>query len=82
MRSRRNTTRRRRSNGQALVEFTLVIPIFLTLFVAITEFSFMFTSFVELNYASHDAAQVAATYGNTSGTDCHSRPGVDLRRLP
>jgi hypothetical protein len=77
MRSRRNTTRRRRSNGQALVEFTLVIPIFLTLFVAITEFSFMFTSFVELNYASHDAAQVAATYGNTSGTDCAVLERVD-----
>ena len=77
MRSRRNTTRRRHSRGQALVEFTLVIPIFLTLFVAITEFSFMFTSYVELNYASHDGAQLAATYGNTGGADCAVLERID-----
>ena len=77
MRSRRTTARRRRSRGQALVEFSLVIPIFLTLFVAITEFAFMFTSNVEINYASHDAAQVAATYGNTSGADCAVLQRVD-----
>jgi len=62
--------RRHRSRGQALVEFTLVIPIFLGVVVAICEFSFLFTSFISVSYASHDAAQVAATYGNTAGADC------------
>jgi hypothetical protein len=69
MRSRRNTTRRRHSRGQALVEFALIIPIFLTIFFAIVEFSFLFTSFVSVGFASHDASQVAATYGNTIGAD-------------
>jgi hypothetical protein len=70
-------SKRHRSRGQSLVEFTMVIPIFLTLFVAITEFSFMFTSYLGVNYASHDAAQMAATYGNASGVDCAVLERVD-----
>lgn len=69
MRSRRNTTRRRHSRGQSLVEFALVIPIFLTVFFSIVEFSFLFTSYLSIGFASHDGAQLAATYGNTTGAD-------------
>src|ERR1035437_246728 len=61
--------RRRRSRGQALVEFSLVIPVFLTVFFSIVEFSFLFTSYVSVGLASHDAVQLAATYGNTNGAD-------------
>jgi Flp pilus assembly protein TadG len=61
--------RRRRSRGQALVEFSLVIPVFLTVFFSIVEFSFLFTSYVSVGFASHDAVQLAATYGNTNGAD-------------
>ena len=77
MRSRRNTTRRRRSRGQSLVEFAMVIPIFLTLFFAIVEFSFLFTSYLSVGYASHDAAQLAATYGNTVGADAAILQRID-----
>jgi Flp pilus assembly protein TadG len=59
----------RRSRGQALVEFALVIPLFLVIVVAIAEFSFLFTSYVSIGYATHDASQVAATLGNTPGAD-------------
>jgi TadE-like protein len=69
-------TRRHRSRGQSLVEFSLVIPIFLTVFFAIVEFSFLFTSFVSIGFASHDAAQLAATYGNTTNAD-----GAILQRV-
>jgi hypothetical protein len=69
MRSRRNTTRHRRSRGQALVEFTMIIPIFLTVFFSIVEFSFLFTSYLSVGFASHDAVQLAAMYGNTNGAD-------------
>ena len=62
--------RHRRSRGQALAEFAMIIPIFLTIFVAITEFSFMFTSYIDIGYASRDAGEVAAADGNTVGSDC------------
>jgi len=61
--------RRRPSTGQALVEFALVIPIFLTLVVGIFEFGYMVTIKNELTYSAQDAAQVAAEMGNTSGAD-------------
>jgi uncharacterized protein (UPF0333 family) len=62
-------SRRRRSRGQALVEFAIVIPLFLVIFVAIAEFSFMFTSYISVGYASNDSAQMAAMLGNTAGAD-------------
>ena len=61
--------RRRRSPGQALVEFALVIPVFLTVFFAIVEFSFLFTNYLSVGYATHDASQLAATMGNTLHAD-------------
>lgn len=69
--------RRRRSRGQALVEFTLVIPIFLVLVVAVAEFSIMFTSYVSIGFATHDASQVAATLGNTPGADAAVLQRID-----
>jgi hypothetical protein len=62
--------RRRRSPGQALVEFALVIPLFLTIVMAICEFTFLFTAYVSVSFSSHDAVQLAATYGDTVGSDC------------
>lgn len=61
--------RRRRSRGQALVEFALVIPLFLAVFTAVTEFSFLFTTYVSIGFASKDAVQVAATLGDTPNAD-------------
>ena len=48
----------------------MAIPIFLMIIVAIAEFSFLFTSYVSVSFASKDAVQVAAMYGNTDGADC------------
>jgi len=62
-------SKRHRSRGQSLVEFALVIPIFLTVFMSIVEFSFLFSSFISVGFASHDAVQLASTYGNTSNAD-------------
>lgn len=55
----------------------MIIPIFLTIVVAITEFSFLFTSYISVGYASHDAVQLAATYGNTPGADCAILQRID-----
>jgi hypothetical protein len=61
--------RRRRGDGQALVEFALVVPLFLTLVVAIFEFSFMFTTHVSASFASRDGSQIAAELGDAPCAD-------------
>jgi len=60
----------RRSRGQALVEFALVIPVFLMLFIAIIEFAFVFNSALGLNFATRNASLAAAEAGNLLGADC------------
>jgi Flp pilus assembly protein TadG len=72
MRKRTHTTAghtRRRALGQALVEFALVIPIFITLVVAIAEFAFLFASFLSVSFASRDGVQMAAELGNAPCAD-------------
>jgi hypothetical protein len=59
------------------VEFALVIPLFLTIVLAICEFTFLFTSYVSMSFASHDAVQLAATYGDTAGSDCAVLERID-----
>src|SRR5664280_1617581 len=61
--------RRRHSPGQALVEFALIIQLFLLIVVSIIEFSVLFTSYVSIGFASKDAVQVAATLGDTNNAD-------------
>jgi TadE-like protein len=61
---------RRHWRGQALVEFALVIPIFLTLVVGISEFSFVLTSKTGIAFASQDATQLAAELGDSAHADC------------
>ncbi|MGD0247817.1 MAG: TadE/TadG family type IV pilus assembly protein [Candidatus Limnocylindrales bacterium] len=73
----RPARRHRRSPGQALVEFTLVIPLFLVIVISIAEFSFLFTSYVSIGYATHDASQMAATLGNTPGADAAILQRID-----
>jgi len=65
----RSTPVSRRRRGQALVEFALVIPIFLTLVVAIAEFAFMFSSLLSISFASRDGVQIAAEMGDSPGAD-------------
>src|SRR3954468_10609063 len=69
----------RRSRGQALVEFSLVIPIFLTLIMAVVEFAFGLNASLTVGYASRDAALVATEAGNTSGADCLILRAVESR---
>src|SRR5690349_15299150 len=51
-------TKRRRQGGQTLVEFALVA------------FAFTFNAVLAAQYASRDAALVAAEAGNQAGADC------------
>ena len=58
-------------DGQALVEFSLVLPLFLILLLSVLEFGFAFNALLSVNYASRDAALTAAEAGNMTNGDCH-----------
>jgi Flp pilus assembly protein TadG len=65
--------RRRRRNGergQSLVEFALIFPIFILLLIGLIEFAVVFSIILNVNYASRDAALMAAEVGDASGADC------------
>lgn len=62
--------RPRTGRGQALVEFALIFPLFMVLLLAIIEFMFLFNAQLSLNYATRDAALVAAEAGNNENADC------------
>lgn len=61
---------RARMRGQALVEFSLIVPLFLTIMLAIIEFGFAFNAVLAINFASRNAALTAAESGDADGGDC------------
>jgi Flp pilus assembly protein TadG len=61
---------RRLGAGQALVEFSLVLPPFVVLLLAVIEFAMVFSSLLDVNYASRNAALTGAEAGNRLGADC------------
>ena len=65
------------SQGQALVEFSLVFPVFLVVFLAVIEFAFLFNAQLSINFATRDAALIAAEAGNAMGADCVILAKVD-----
>ena len=57
--------------GQALAEFSLVILVFLTMFMGMLEFGFAFTVDMQTTFASRDAAIMASESGGSATTaDC------------
>ncbi len=64
--------RRTRPNGQGMVEFALVLPVFLLVLMAVIEFSFAFNAFLSVSFASRNAT-VIATETCGDGTCGHLR---------
>lgn len=62
-----------RERGQTLVELALALPVFLVLLMGILEFGFVFNALLSINYATRDAALIAAEAGSTAGTDGSGR---------
>ena len=62
--------KRGRQGGQALVEFALVIPIFITMLLSFVEFAFTFNAVLATDFSSRDAALAGAEAGNNGGADC------------
>jgi len=69
--------RRRGDQGQTLVEFALALPVFVVLFMGIIEFSLAFNAVLDVNFASRNAALLAAEAGNSAGGDCVILTAVD-----
>jgi Flp pilus assembly protein TadG len=70
MRRWMNVRRKNGKRGQSLVEFALIFPIFILLFIGLIEFSVTLSIMLNVNYASRDAALLAAEVGDASGADC------------
>jgi Flp pilus assembly protein TadG len=59
-----------RGGGQTLVEFALILPLFMVLLMGIIEFAFMFNATLAVNFTSRDASLIAAEAGSQSTSDC------------
>jgi hypothetical protein len=56
--------------GQALVEFALVIPLLIVLFMAVIELALALNAVIGVNRASQQAAHTASILGAAAGADC------------
>lgn len=61
--------RARRTRGQGLVEFALVIPVVLLALLSIVEGALLFQSFLAIQHAAREAARFAVTYQPPRGYD-------------
>jgi hypothetical protein len=59
--------RSRREGGQALVEFTLIVPVFLLILFGLIEFGFVFTHDLTVEYATREGARAGAALANGGG---------------
>ena len=59
-RGRRSASRRQRSRGQAIVEFTLILPVLLLLTVGMVDLARVFSSYIALTDGVREAALFAA----------------------
>lgn len=60
-----------------MVEFSLIIPIFLLLIIGLMEFAFAFNALITVNFASRDATLLAAEAASDSGADCIILTSID-----
>jgi hypothetical protein len=61
------TAATRRGRGQSLVEFAVILPVFLVLLVGMLEFGFVFDHDISLGYASREGARVGSALANGGG---------------
>lgn len=66
-----NRVREGHSRGQAMVEFTVIIPVFLLVLMTILEFGLVFSHHVTMEYATREGARMGAALANGSvAFDC------------
>jgi TadE-like protein len=71
----RGTLVSQRTRGQALVEFALVAPIFILLFMGIIEFGRFVLAYEALNNATREGARYAIVHGSSSNCPSGPMPG-------
>lgn len=64
-------------DGQTLVEFALIFPMFVILVMGMIEFSLAFNAMLGVNRASENGVLVASEAGNSLGADCLVLQEVD-----
>ena len=60
--------RRGDGRGQSLVEFTLILPVFLLILFGMIEFGFVFSHDLTLEYATREGARAGSALDNGGGT--------------
>lgn len=73
----RPASERTPAQGQSLVEFALVFPMFFTMLLGLIEFALMFSATLNVNYGARDGALAAAEAGYAPGADCAVILAVD-----
>ena len=79
MRTSPTLPRRRGQNGQSLVEFTLIIPVFLLILFGMIEFGFVFTHDLTVEYATREGARAGAALAN--GADPNGCSGTNWKTV-
>jgi len=75
----RDVTRTGRASeaGQGLVEFALVIPVFVGLLMGVIEFGFLYNNLLTVQFAARQGASAAAQAGGVDGADCSILAAVE-----
>jgi hypothetical protein len=73
--------RLRNQRGQGIVEFALVLPIFMALLLIILEFGMAFNHSLTIGLATREGARVGAALANGGVTDCTDAQTVNVDRL-
>ncbi len=76
-----NKSRGRKSRGQAVIEFALVLPILLLVLLGITEFGRAFWTLNVLTQAAREGARVAALGGNLEAVETRVEEVLNASRI-
>lgn len=74
--------RDRSSGGQSMVEFSLILPLFLVIVIGLMEFSVAFNALLAVNFASRDAALLVAEASSDAGADCIALQSIEADVSP
>jgi len=68
----RRGARTRDERGQGLVEFTIIVPVFVLLLLGMLEFGFVFDHTLTIQYASREGARVGSALADGGKLGCDS----------